>query len=144
MSRYKEIYRRNIYEIKCSFYHPFTFSLIHLTHHPIFDKPFAIITAYNPQNRVLSPLENRELHKRLLSLLERKKYLFCNAEGCYKEHCEEGFIVFNMTLEEALNMARHFDQYALFYNDTKIVKYIACEDSSVIVEQSLDSMKSLN
>lgn len=144
MSRYKEIYRRNIYEINCSFYHIFTFSLIHLTHHPIFDQPFAILTAYNPQNRVLSLFENRERHKKLLSILERNKYLFCNAEGCYSEHCEKGFIVFNMTLDEALSMARHFDQYALFYNDTKRVKYIACEDSSVIVERSLDAMTSLN
>ena len=132
---YKSIYFRNRYEVERPYSSPFIFSLEHLTDSTFFDRPFSIITAYNPQNTILSRAQNQERNQQLYSSLYSKGYEILEARGCLERHCEAGYLIYDISISEALELALMYDQYAIFYNDTKCLKYVACESEEVIVEK---------
>ena len=138
---YKEIYTHNRYEIILPDTTSFYFSLHHLPQHSIFTRPFAIVTAFNPQNKVLSKDENmyrdRELYSKLYS------YETLKATGCYEEHSEPGYLVFDISLESAIALGREFEQFAIFYYDRSCLMYLGCEKRSVIVSKKIDSEESI-
>ena len=142
MSDYYEIYLRNSYKVEFSAYRSFTFSLIDFEDHPFFDNgesfttsPIAVSgTASDPGNQPLSAEENRARNRQLYNELN-SSYMLLPAQGCYKEHCEEGYLVYAITLEEALKRGREHGQFAVFYNSGKELLYIKCEDKSVIVKK---------
>jgi len=131
-----EIYFRNIYEVELpDTTATFTFSLQTYQPNIFFEKPFAIITAGNPNNMELSMDDNRERNAKLYSELNSKHVL--NAKGCYLEHCEEGYLVYDLTLNEALVLGRKYEQVAIFYNDTKALMYVDCVEEIVISERAV-------
>ena len=131
-----EIYYRNIYEVALSPNKTFIFSLQNYKPDHFFRKHFAIITAGNPHNRDLSPEQNRERNALLYSELNSSKVL--TAKGCYLEHCEEGYLIYDMSLKKALALGRKYEQVAIFYNDTKTLMYVDCIKESVICERKVD------
>jgi len=136
MSPLSEIYFRNSYEVELSDTTTFTFSLQTYQPNAFFKKPFAIITAGNPNNTDLSTAENSARNAKLYSELNSSVVL--NAKGCYLEHCEEGYLVYELTLDEALVLGRKYEQVAIFYNDTKALMYIDCQEESVISARAVE------
>ena len=136
MNNYKEIYFHNVYEVVLNSQTTFNFSLANLSKHTLFSQPFSIITASNPNNIVLNLEENRLRNKLLYSKLYNE-YDIHFAKGCYKEHCEKGFLVLDIPLAKSLALGRVFKQFAIFYCDTKQLRYITCEKEKVIVERKL-------
>lgn len=134
MPDYQEIYFHNIYEIELDDGGHFTFSLKNFQDNIFFNQPFAIITACNTMNHSLSDEENAILTEKLYSELYRR-YRLLSAEGCYKGHCEAGYLVFDISLSEALMIGHAFEQYAIFYNTKRELKYIECENGKVIVSR---------
>lgn len=134
MLSYAEIYLRNIYEVELAPHTTFFFSLIDFTDTPFFDRTFAIITAHNPKNRQLHKTENRLLERKLYSDLY-SGYELLRARGCLEEHCEEGYLAYEITLDDAIDIGRKYGQYAIFYNSGDALKYISCEDKHVIIEK---------
>lgn len=134
MPDYQEIYFHNTYEIDLEDGSSYTFSLKNFQDNTLLDHPFAIITAHNPMNNVLSDEENAAMHKKLYSELYRT-YRLLPATGCYKGHCEAGYLVFDISLCEALKIGRAFRQYAIFYNTTHELKYIESDNEKVIVSR---------
>ncbi len=134
MPCYSEIYLRNIYEIELSPYTTYSFSLTDFIDTLFFDRTFAIITAQNPHNQQLRPEENSMLNQKLYSEL-CSGYVLLNARGCLEEHCEDGYLVYDITLEDAVDIGRKYRQYAIFYNSGDKLNYILCEDKKVIVEK---------
>ena len=135
---YTEIYLKNVYEIDRPSSVTFSFSLDTLAANALFLTPFAIITAWNPDNIELSAEVNRkndaQLYKELYS------YRTLEARGCYEDHCEAGYLVFDMDLKEALRLGQKYKQYAIFYNDSKKLMYVECESAKVIVSRKIEQV----
>ncbi len=136
MTDYREIYLHNIYEVVLSRTSTFSFSLQKLHYHNIFDRPFGIITASNPNNILLSDDENSQRNQQLYKDLNAYETL--EAQGCYKGHCEKGYLVFEIGLDTALVLGRRYDQYAVFYSDGDCLKYMECATKKVIIKKKID------
>jgi len=133
---YASIYLRNQYEVDLTPTQTFIFSLIDLRTHTLFQNSFAIITAHNPQNMILSHRENALRNQLLYSELY-KDYKVLKAVGCLEEHCEAGYLVYDIEYKEALRVGLKYKQYAIFYCDTKSLRYVACQSEEVIVLRDL-------
>ena len=140
MLDYREIYLHNNYEVERSPTSTLFFSLEHLSYHNLFSRPFAIITAYNPNNRQVPDAVNLERNRQLYKDLN--SYETLKAKGCYEDHCEKGYLVFNISLEIAIGLGKKYHQYAIFYNDTKTANYIECKSEKEIVGKRIDSEES--
>jgi hypothetical protein len=85
-----------------------------------FGKPFAIVTAFDPDGKNLSVAENeqrkRELDRRLIST----GYHFVHVDSCSpdRSHCE-GSVAVTMPKQKALDLAREMRQVAIFWFDGK-------------------------
>ena len=132
---YRSLYFRNCYEIERPNSAPFSFSLELFMDTPFFNRPFSIITAFNPHNTVLALEKNLERNEQLYSLLYSKGYEVLKATGCLEGHCEVGYLIYDISLSEALKLGLMYDQYAIFYSDTKHLKYLTCESEEVLVEK---------
>ena len=130
MSDFEAIYRKNVYTVETSAT-PFTFSLDTFKYSPFFDRPFGIITAWNPDNKNLTSTENIQRNLKLYSDLHSYETLV--AVGCYKEHCESGYLVFGVSLDDLIALGQQYNQFAVFFSDGKYLKYVRCEDSKEVV-----------
>ncbi|WP_345978229.1 DUF3293 domain-containing protein [Sulfurimonas sp. HSL3-7] len=92
------------------------------------------MTAHNPHNQQLQREENRLLNQKLYSDLY-SDYEILDARGCLEEHCEEGYLVYDITLEDAIDIGRKYSQYSIFYNSGYTLSYISCEEKNVVVEK---------
>lgn len=134
---YKEIYLNNNYEIDKSF----TFTLKEFDSYKnssIFQKDFAIITAYNPNNVLLSDKENSKRDMALKKEIESFGFLYFRARGYLDSHSEDGFLIFSISFKEAIKLALKYEQYAIFYNNSleKRVGYYDSFGDEIVVVQS--------
>jgi len=127
----EEIYFKNTYEVVLFSDQLLLFSLENLIDNHFFDRSFAIITASNPRNTLLSNRENERQNALLYSELNSNNVL--HARGCYEEHCEDGYLIFNTTLPDALLLGRKYEQVSIFYNDSKKLMYVDCKSGKIIV-----------
>lgn len=100
-----------------------------------FDKPFTILTAWNPNNQPLCLDENNIRNARLFSLLLESNYRFDEALGYLDEHSEESYCIYEIGFEEAIELAKAFDQYAIFFSSDTHVGYYKCATSEAITER---------
>jgi hypothetical protein len=100
-----------------------------------FDKPFAILTAWNPNNTLLSSVENLKRNTLLFTLLMERDYLFDEALGYLEEHSEESYCIYEIGFEEAIELGKAFDQYAIFFSSDTHVGYYMCATSKAITER---------
>ena len=103
-----------------------------------FDTPFAILTAWNPNNQPLSLKENTLRNEQLFEKLLECGYPFDEALGYLDEHSEESYCIYEIKFEEAVELAKTFKQYAIFYRSSTHVGYYECETSSTITERALE------
>lgn len=84
------------------------------------DRPFAIMTAFDPRGENLSPAENEKRKRELDERLRSSGYRFAQVDACSpdKLHCERSVAVV-MPQEEALELARRVEQVAIFWFDGK-------------------------
>jgi len=134
MPTLEEIYFKNTYEVALSSDQLLSFSLENFTDNHFFDRSFAIVTASNPNNISLSNRENESRNTLLYS--ELNSNIVLNARGCHEEHCEDGYLVFDITLSDALLLGQKYAQVAIFYNDSIRLMYVDCKNSEVMVERS--------
>jgi len=102
------------------------------------DKVFAILTAWNPNNLPLSLEENTVRNTQLFALLERD-YVFDRALGYLDGHSEESYCVYGIDFEEAIDLGKMFDQYAIFYRSMESVGYYGCTSGDGITQRDLQS-----
>ena len=134
MPDYAKVYLHNRYEVVLSSHTTYTFSLLPFIDNPLFDRPFAIVTAFNPHNNILSYQENLSRNKKLYIELN-SKYDLLEAIGCHEGHCEEGYLIFDISFNAAIELGQKYEQYAVFYNAVSVLKYVNCENAEVIVEK---------
>jgi len=85
-----------------------------------FGDPFAVITAFDPRGRNLSPAENEKRRLDLNRRLAKSHYRFMNVDACSpdRSHCECSVAVV-MEQKKALDLARELEQVAIFWFDGK-------------------------
>jgi Protein of unknown function (DUF3293) len=85
-----------------------------------FGKPFAIVTAFDPDGRNLSAAENELRKQELDRRLSSTGYHFVQVDCCSpdRSHCECSVAV-TMPQREALDLAREMRQVAIFWFDGK-------------------------
>jgi Protein of unknown function (DUF3293) len=83
-----------------------------------FGKPFAIVTAFDPDGRNLSAAENEQRKQELDRRLTSTGYRFVQVDCCSpdRSHCECSVAV-TMPQREALDLAREMRQIAIFWFD---------------------------
>ena len=113
------------------------FTIVTLPSHEPFDAPFAILTAWNPNNQPLNLEENTLRNEALFEKLLEYGYPFDEALGYLDEHSEESYCIYGIGFEEAIELAKIFEQYAIFYSSTKFVGYYECETGVAITERAL-------
>ncbi len=85
-----------------------------------FGQPFAILTAFDPRGRDLSPAENEKRKRELDERLTAGGYKFAQVDACSPDrtHCECSVAVV-MPQEQAVDLARELEQVAIFWFDGK-------------------------
>jgi len=80
---------------------------------------FAIITAHNPRSERLSSEDNALRHEELGRDLKALglEYTPSTGESPDRSWVEEGFAVFDMALEQALELGRKYEQHAIVYGE---------------------------
>lgn len=132
---YKDIYFQNYYEIDDSF----IFNLKDFDKYKrnsLFKRDFTIITAFNPQNEILSCIENQDRHILLRKDIEKLEVQYLYARGYLDDHSEDGYLIYDLKFQEAINIALRYEQYAIFYNNCKDRKigYYRCNSKLPIIE----------
>jgi hypothetical protein len=81
------------------------------------ERDWAIITAFNPGRRTLSPDDNLARNQRLRSELLARGLSFADsvASDARGLHREPGFMVLGVTMTEAIQLAAAFEQAAVVY-----------------------------
>lgn len=82
------------------------------------DKPFAIMTAFDPRGENFSPEENQRRARSLEQKLRSSGYFFVSVDCCSpdRSHCEQSVAVV-MPQEAAIGIARELEQIAIFWFD---------------------------
>jgi hypothetical protein len=84
------------------------------------DRPFAVLTAFDPRGDDLSPAENEARRRDLDARLTRSRYRFVSVDACSPDrtHCECSVAVV-MPQEQAIVLARELEQIAIYWFDGK-------------------------
>jgi hypothetical protein len=85
-----------------------------------FGQPFAVLTAFDPCGRDLSPAENEKRRRELDRRLTAEGYKFVHVDACSpdRSHCERSAAVV-IPQKKALALARKLEQVAIFWFDGK-------------------------
>lgn len=121
------IYRKSYFQVKDSNRRLVRFTVKTLKKHPeLARKIFAVITAWNPMNQLLSQQANRALNQKLARRLRSSGAVFYRTDGWLGHHCESGFTVEGIRVPEAIQLGREFHQYAILYNDWRGPRFLRC------------------
>lgn len=92
-------------------------------------RKFAIITAHNPRSERLSSKENAQRHAELGRDLKTLglEHTPSTGESPDGTWVEEGFAVFDVGLEQALELGRKYGQYAILWGEGEKVALAWCE-----------------
>ena len=101
-----------------------------------YSRKFAILTAWNPNNKPTTDIDNSSANKILKDDLS--KYEVVDSIGKYKDHQEDSYLVYDISIEDALILGVKYNQYSIFYNDTYALSYIECSSNGVLVSKILD------
>ena len=82
-------------------------------------KQFAIITAWNPNNRELTLEENRLRNNKLEEMIHVRAYIYYPSIGATADHSEESFTVENISEADAVFLGSSFEQSAILFNDAR-------------------------
>lgn len=96
-------------------------------------RKFAIITAHNPRSERLSSEENRQRHEELERDLNalRLEHTPSTGESPDGIWVEEGFAVFDVSPEQALELGRKYGQHAILWGEGEKVALAWCEDGEL-------------
>lgn len=97
-------------------------------------REFAIITAFNPKDLILNDFLNFIRNTELERVIKSLNYDYMTSIGELFDHSEESFIIFDIKKEEAIDLAKEFDQDTIFYNSGNDISITKCESSEDILK----------
>ncbi len=80
------------------------------------DKGWALITAYNPLPKILSAQENIERNELLKNDLKKMNLSYSEAFSSLDNWKETGFLIKNITFDEACRLGKKYGQTAIIYS----------------------------
>lgn len=89
-------------------------STVFLCPKPVLFSEFAIITGYNPNGELLNLQENKKLNKLLQQQINQYEFIEIVGASPDLTHQEPSFAI-NLELREAIGIAKHFQQNAIFW-----------------------------
>jgi hypothetical protein len=94
------------------------------------NRPYAIITAHNPYSQKLSKEENDQRHEQLEKILQERgfEHHLSTGESPDGSWIEEGFIIFDISLDDALTIGKRFEQHAIVYGQGNRAALAWCEN----------------
>jgi len=95
-----EFYKKNMFLLKVN-NQDLWFSLNKHLERAYYNRSFAILTAWNPNNKPTTDIENSTANQMLKADLY--KYEILDSIGKYNNHQEDSFLVYDISLEEALS-----------------------------------------
>jgi len=101
-------------------------------------RPFAVITAYNPKKLIFNEFVNFIRNTELESVIKTLGYEYMTSIGELFDYKEESFIIYDISKEEALFIARKFDQHTIFYNSSKEIYITRCDDMRDILKYNYE------
>lgn len=129
-----EIYKDNMFLLQKD-NQELWFSLNKPLEKAFYTRKFTILTAWNPDNKPTNDEENARANEMLKADL--KKYELLDSLGKYKDHQEKSFLVYDISLADALSLGSKYHQYSLFYNDTITLTYIECSSKKVLLSKKI-------
>ena len=129
-----EIYKKNLFLLKVNNQNLW-FSLNKPLEIAYYNRNFAILTAWNPNNKPTTDIENSTANQMLKADLY--KYEILDSIGKYNNHQEDSYLVYDISLEEALALGVKYNQYSIFYNDTIVLSYVECSSKKTLVNKQL-------
>lgn len=129
-----EIYKENEFLLKTN-KEELWFSITNPLDQVYYSRIFAILTAWNPNNKPTTDTENSTTNKMLKADLS--KYEILDSIGKYNDHQEASYLVYDISLKDSLALGLKYKQYSIFYNDTNELSYIECSTQRALVSQKL-------
>ena len=83
---------------------------------------WGVVTAENPNNKVVTDKQNESANKKARKWLEEKGYTVEETVGQYDNKGEKGFFVKNLSKEDAVEFAKEFNQEAVATNEGLVDK----------------------
>ncbi|ADI15007.1 DUF3293 domain-containing protein [Truepera radiovictrix] len=93
-------------------------------------RPFVLVTAYNPRSVALPDEENRQRNAALEEELQSRGLEYGPSSGASRDGSweEPGFVVFDLTADEARALGRRYEQHAVVWGEGERVALLWCED----------------
>jgi hypothetical protein len=93
-------------------------------------RAFALVTAYNPRSVTLHDEENRQRNAALEEELQARGLEYGPSSGASLDGSwqEPGFVVFDVTPDEARALGRRYEQHAVVWGEGERVALLWCED----------------
>lgn len=101
---------------------------------------FAIISAENANMNQDSKKENQKNNDLLSQILNKKNYENYLTMATLANHTENCYIVYDIKNEDAINLAKKFNQESILVNENSTIKIIKCSNSFVEIAKDLDSL----
>ena len=124
-TNYKEIYKLTTFTFEGL--EPFRYDTVHT------NREFAVLTAWNPNNQEESLETNRAKNEQLKNELLEENYEIIFGKGGLGDHYEESYLIWDITLEEALEYGIKYKQYSIFCNTLSECGFFTCENCQEIV-----------
>ena len=102
------------------------------------ERKFAVITAYNPENLILNKFLNFIRNTELEGLVKTLGYDYMTSIGELFDYNEKSFIVYDISLSDALDIANQFDQESVFYNSSKEISIVKCDTKEKILKYNYE------
>ncbi len=101
-------------------------------------RPFAVITAHNPKDLIFNEFVNFIRNTELEGIIKSLGFEYMTSVGELFDYKEESFIVYDISKEDALNIAEKFDQHTIFYNNGKEITITKCRDGMDILKYNYE------
>ncbi len=102
------------------------------------DRKFAIITAHNPKDLILNDFLNFIRNTELESAIKIQGYDYMTSIGELFDHSEESFIIYDIEKDDAISLAKKFDQDTIFYNSGKEISITKCDNNEDILKYNYE------
>jgi hypothetical protein len=99
----------------------------------ILKRSFAIITAHNPKDLILNDFLNFIRNTELEGVIKSLRYEYMTSIGELFDYSEQGFIIYDISKQEALRLGRMFDQDTIFYNSKDYISITKCESGEDVL-----------
>ncbi len=124
---WQELYRRTFFQVKGPDGKLVRFTALTADQYPFLkQKQFAIITAFNPMNRIVSERENLAQNVFLEKDLATRGFYFYATRGELDGHFEDSFTVENISQAQAVEIGVKYHQHSILYNDAQGVRFVRC------------------